>query len=390
MKIGILTQPLHNNYGGILQNYALQKVLKNLGHSVCTINLQYNRIPYKKTRLILSSGKRLIKKISGDKNIIFINPQKQINFFDKPGFHQKKFIDMNINYMTIYKKLDQDFDFQNEFEAYIVGSDQVWRPSISPFLKNYYLDFVNDENKIKIAYAASFGVENWEADESVTPILSEYAKKFKEISVREKSGIELCRKYLKVNAIQTLDPTLLLNKENYIDLVANEGKDNNIGKHKLVTYILDMDKNKELIIKDVCKALNLQPYFIGRPNKKGFPSIENWINGIDKSNFIITDSFHGTIFAIIFEKQFLSIANKNRGECRFTSLLNMLNLKSRLVYSFEDYKKKKNILNSVIDYDQINTIIKENRNISMAFLINALNQTNKNESPQSIRDNTYL
>lgn len=390
MKIGILTQPLHNNYGGILQNYALQKVLKNLGHSVCTINLQYNKTPYKKTKLILSIGKRLIKKVSGDKNIIFINPQKQRLFFDKPGFYQKKFIDKNINYITVYKKLDQDFDIQNEFEAYIVGSDQVWRPSMSPFLKNYYLDFVIDKNKIKIAYAASFGVENWEANESITPVLSEYAKKFKEISVREKSGIELCQNYLKVNAIQTLDPTMLLNKQNYLDLVIDEDKDKKTGKNKLAAYILDMDKNKELIIKDICKTLNLQPYFIGRPNKKGFPSIESWINEINKSDFVITDSFHGTVFAIIFEKRFLSIANTNRGECRFTSLLNMINLKSRLVYSYEDYKKKKNILTSAIDYDQINTIIKENRNASIAFLINALNQTEKNESPQSIRDNTCL
>lgn len=373
MKIGILTQPLHNNYGGILQNYALQYQLKKLGHEVSTINLTPRVYKYSKLRLALSYAKRVLLKISGDKDMLFINPQRQVTFFNTPGIYQKRFVEKYINYLDIGGNLDADFEERHDFKAYIVGSDQVWRPAFSPCLKTFYLDFVKKESTKKIAYAASFGVDFWEADKGLTPKLSDYAKKFNAISVREESAIQVCSSYLNVNAIQTLDPTMLLNTQHYRKIVESAGEAADIGNNKICVYVLDMDRNIRAIINTISEFKQLQIFRIGSPKKKGFPSIESWINGFDKSDFVITDSFHGTVFAILFNKPFICIGNEGRGLSRFRSLLSMFGLTSRFVLKTEKIESIREKIESDIDFNTVNKILLQQRILSESFLINALN-----------------
>lgn len=371
-KIAILTLPLHNNYGGILQNYALQAYLEKLGHKAYTLNYKPQRTKYTTSRLFLSSMKRLLKKIMGDKNIIFLNPQKQLTFLKTAGRYQMRFIKSYINEIIVEGALSSDFDKNNDFDIYIVGSDQAWRPRYSPNLKNFYLDFVENTNARKIAYATSFGVDFWEASQEITPFLSNKAKEFDAISVREKSAIDLCDKYLGVNAVQTLDPTMLLDIEDYIKLVKAENEDVKIGKNKVCIYILDIDHDRNSIIDEVCKIKGLDVHRVGKPVKSGFPSIESWINGFEKADFIITDSFHGTVFSILFNKPFISIGNTGRGITRFKTVLNIFNLSSKLVFNYEDFKSRKSEILNEIDYSLVNQTLTEHRLFSTNFLKEAI------------------
>lgn len=218
MRLGIITQHLDLNYGGILQNYALQTILKRLGHDVYTINRTdipeiYVSSIFRQTRFSINQIlKRLLGRPSSMLYQEYIHIRK--NCID--------FVHRNINLTEIFKSQEQLLSIINkyDFEGYIVGSDQVWRPSYSLNIYNDFLDFCYDKKNIKrIAYAASFGVSDWSFNEEETKGIRLLAKRFDAISVREESGVELCKEFLGVEAILLLDPTLLLEKEDYIKIV---------------------------------------------------------------------------------------------------------------------------------------------------------------------------
>lgn len=377
MKIGILTQPLHNNYGGILQAYALQQVLKDMGHEVYTIDRK--SAPISIYRKCGSLVKRALLKISGEK--IRLRGWQTKKEFETISQNTRLFINKHIqrtNTVTTTKKIKQ-FHKEYSFDAYIVGSDQVWRPKYSPLLSNYFFDFlVNDRLVRKIAYAASFGVDNWEFTSKQTRKCSELAQKFDAISVRENSGVQLCEKYLKVEATHLLDPTLLLTPNHYSKLIEIEKTSDIEGN--LMCYILDPSTQKNKLINTVSTKLNLKAFTVmpdpslTHNNHKNiskciYPPITQWLKGIRDSKFVITDSFHGTIFSIIFNKQFIAIGNKKRGLTRFSSLLKIFNLEDRLIE--EESQLDDGLLNT-IDYNQVNAIKAKWQKKSMEFLTRSL------------------
>lgn len=337
MKIGILTQPLHNNYGGILQNYALQKVLKKMGHEVYTIDRDVHKPFFLKGASLL---KYSLKRLSGDKrrirrwmttterDIISLNTS---NFIDKHIDKTEKVIS-NDELIKLHKTF--------QFDAYIVGSDQVWRPQYSPCLSNYFLDFLPLDKKIKrIAYSASFGVDTWELNKKETQIAKSLIGKFDSISVREDSAIDLCKKHLGVDAIQTADPTLLLDKRDYEDIIDKKIDQN---KGNLFVYILDETPANNQFVNKIAGKYGLTPFKImpernflasSKMNLKEciFPPVEKWISAFRDAKLIITDSFHGTIFSAIFQKPFISLHNQERGTSRFTSLARLFESESRFV-----------------------------------------------------------
>jgi polysaccharide pyruvyl transferase WcaK-like protein len=269
------------------------------------------------------------------------------------------------------------------FDAYIVGSDQVWRPRYSPCITNYFLDFIENTNSYKkIAYAASFGVDNWEFTSKQTKQCSSLAKKFDAIFVREHNGIHLCSKFLGVNAVHVLDPTMLLDKDDYIQLVKSENEIESSGN--LMIYILDSSEGKQKIIETVSKELSLIPFSI-LPNKRFteesqneidhcvIPSVTSWLRGFMDANFVITDSFHGCIFSIIFNKPFIAIGNKERGLTRFISLLNLFELEDRLIILPEELSKEK--LNKVINFERVNQILNTSQHTSFDFLNKAISNS---------------
>lgn len=375
MKIGILTQPLISNYGGILQNYALQTILKREGFDPCTI--QCAPIISNVTRVTSILKRCLLKYIFRRKIILRIFPTEKetaIMLQNIEPFMNKYIVQTKKYKKVILKKIKK-----YAFEAYIVGSDQVWRPQYSPYLTNYFLDFLVGNNEVKkIAYAASFGVDNWEFTTEQTKNCAALAKQFDAISVREDSAIELCKKYLDVDAIQVLDPTMLLKKEDYTDLV----KQDNIPEREniLFNYILDKSDEKNIIVETIIKESKLHPIYGALPyvfylkkSKKDlsdciFISVPEWIAGFRDAKFVMTDSFHGTVFSILFNKPFVVFANEDRGNTRLTSLLKMFNLEERLITS-ADFDKKLFYL----DYYEINKILEKERDKSITYLLNALN-----------------
>lgn len=243
MKIGILTQPLHNNYGGILQAYALQKVLKDMGHKVWTINREYTPSGY--DRFMFTMRRLLVKLFHKEMSI----PSWQVKEKGSILRYIRAFVEDNIQTteeITSTKQLSS-LHRKYAFDAYIVGSDQVWRPKYSPCITNYFLDFIENDCTIKkIAYAASFGEDKWEFTKRQTQKCARLAKQFHAISVREDSAIRLCNNYLGVDALHVLDPTMLLDKEDYIALI-NKGNTHPT-KGNLFVYILDKNKNKYNIV----------------------------------------------------------------------------------------------------------------------------------------------
>ena len=247
------------------------------------------------------------------------------------------------------------------------GAIRYGRPLYSPCLTNYFLDFLDHEEIIKkIAYAASFGVENWEYSPQQTIQCAALSKKFDAISVREDTAIKLCKEHLGVKAVHVLDPTLLIPKEDYIKLVAKD----NIPKSKgnLMTYVLDKTNDKNEIIQKIAKKLDLIPFSVmpektfsevGSNGLKDciFPPVTQWIRGFMDAEFVVTDSFHGTIFAIIFNKPFIVIGNSERGMTRFKSLLKIFGLKDRLIISSVDLTLEK--INSTIDFNRVNITLKK-------------------------------
>lgn len=367
-KVAILTQPLHNNYGGILQNYAMQKVLLNLDFVPTTIDVQYPKPVFNKALVYVKIPYRFLKKIMGDESVVYSNLIKQYLFINQSGYDQLNFINKYINRITVddIRKLEfKDYDF----EGYLVGSDQVWRLGFSPNIKNYFLDFVPNK-KNKISYAASFGVDYWEYSDEMTEQIKTLINDFNAISVREDSAVTLCKDYLSVDSQHVLDPTLLLNKEDYNKLFENFKKDTN--KKNAAVYILDMNKSKKDILKDVLISNDFEISRIGKIKNKKYPSIESWIAGIANSDFVVTDSYHGMVFSIIYNKPFIVIGNVGRGLTRFISLLNLLNMKDRMILNFNDYLIKKNKLFEMPDYTTINLNIITLQKLSIDFLSKSL------------------
>lgn len=331
MKIGILTLPLHSNYGGIIQAYALKRVLEKLGHEIFFFeHIAYPQRPHMKFRNLIYF-KRFILKYFFRQNII-VRYDRYCQLFNAQKLKQTlPFIEMYIqkNYYTI--------DNINSYliDAFIVGSDQVWRTNYAKPIQKYFLNFIKDKKDIKkIAYAASFGTDKWEFSPQQTEECARLAKKFDLITVREDSGVNLCKQYLGVSAEQVLDPTMLLGIEDYVKIIKAENTLKSKGN--LFAYILNNTSQKQEFIKNMAikkelKAFSIIPEEAQNIIAQPYPGIHIWLRAFMDAEFIVTDSFHGCVFSIIFNKPFIAIGNKERGQARFDSLLKLFDLENRLI-----------------------------------------------------------
>lgn len=370
MRIGILTQPLKLNYGGILQAYALQEILRRMGHDAETVHLMLYADDKITVRKVISYIKRNVQKYIFGKNI-------STSFVI--GISKKEYNRRSVNiwpFVQKYIKLTDTIESISElgtlsskkYDAIIVGSDQVWVPGNMP---TFLLDFTEGWDIRRISYAASFGHSEWRMGNEKTLLCSKYAKLFDAISVREESGVELCKEHLGVEATHVLDPTLLLDSKDYLSIIKEE---NNIGK-TVFSYILDSDEQKKKIVSfiadylgaEVISTLNTNT---GINDKKYIqPSIDKWISGIAMADFVITDSFHGTVFSIIFRKQFAVMGNPTRGLTRIYSLLSQFGLEERFIS--QDIQIS-NLLHNRINYEKVEPKLEEYRRKSIAFLKEAL------------------
>ena len=326
MKINILTQPLLSNYGGILQNYALQEILRRFGHEPLTLNKSKlppsGRVVWKDIIHILLN---YVSKIRGNYNLPFLSPYTMAVKDHELSFPQARFIKKYINKKDAKFPLDKSIISDYPAEAWIVGSDQVWRPWCSPEISNFFFDFTENFPVKRIAYAASFGTDQWEIDEKTTKEIKPLAKRFDYISVREASGVYLLKQYLDVESVHLLDPTLLLKADDYLNLC--DKKDFPQAPY-IAAYVLDLDVKKKKILKKESEAACLPVESIGEMRKEGYDSIERWLATFAGSEKVITDSFHGTVFSLIFRKPVKVITNDVRGNARLQSLIESIELKN--------------------------------------------------------------
>lgn len=368
MKIGILTQPLLNNYGGLLQNYALQQSLKGSGFEPVTIDHGDKK------------QSRIKQQLGQFTKYIFHRafPSKYASPRYQPTKKEFSIISQNSNYfidkyitrtIPFYSEKElQDLVNKGQYDGYVVGSDQVWRPIYSGgFFKEMFFSFVEGKKNVhRIAYAASFGTDKWELDPQMTEECARLAKSFDVITVREDSGVALCRENLGVEAIHVLDPTMLLSKDDYIQLVDAEKEPKSPGD--LFYYILDPSHKKTDFINDVATHNNLVPFTV-LPKKQAenrtrydvkhniedcvYPSVTSWLRAFMDAKMVIVDSFHGAVFSIIFNKPFWIIANPERGNARFSSLLKQFGLENRMTDVLHLHEID---INQPIDWDSVNEI----------------------------------
>lgn len=335
MRIGILTLPLHTNFGGILQAYALQTVLERLGHDVIVFGKPKElKIPLWKMLLLYSI--RIFKKYILGKRYVRIFHEKWINKNHSIiSQHTQHFIDEYIHYIT-------PVDFyslnSNRYDAIIVGSDQIWRPKYYPIIENAYLEFAVDWKIKRIAYAASFGTSEWEYTPGQTKKCKKLVQKFDAVSVRELSAVNLCKKHLNVNALHVLDPTMLLDKQDYIRIFETAQTPKSPGN--LLVYILNETPEINELVKNVAKERGLISFIVNAIAKNNVsleeqiqPPVEKWLRGFYDADFVVTDSFHACVFSIIFGKPFIAYCNKNMSLSRFESLLALFSLEDRLTTS---------------------------------------------------------
>lgn len=364
MKILILTHPLETNYGGILQNYALQKVLRNQGHDVRTIDFHNDKsFLYRVASFFL----RLLRRFALRQKNIPISYSINKSGKDKLKYNPdvKRFIENNITitkYIASKRQLHKVLNLKPE--CILVGSDQVWQKE---FVPGSFLDFAKHYNCIKIAYAASGDIE-WIRTSNIKSELKCLISKFDAVSVRELSNITKCEEILNLKPSIVLDPVFLLDKKEYLDFTF--GKLNYIST--LTTYLLDNTFEKDEFVKKTASenGLKINSCTSGE-NVNHIPSIETWLSSIAYSDYIITDSFHGMVLSIVFNKDFVVIANVKRGIDRFRTVLAYFGLENRLIDEAKlSLLSCKNLI--PIDYSRVNHTIEKFKIASFKFLKDAI------------------
>lgn len=372
MRIGILTLPLHTNYGGILQAYALQTVLNGMGHEARVLDKAHH-IPVSKGKMALLFPYRAYRKFILKKNEGVFREWARSRFFRTSAKFMEEFIERYLQrdeYVHLSDLKASDYD------ALIVGSDQVWRRMYWKHIEEAYLDFARDWNVIRMAYAASFGISEWDYTPMETQRCASLLSKFEAVGVREKDGVTLCKDHLQCNSAKVvLDPTMLLEADSYRQMILNE--DAETFKGQLLSYVLDGSEEKKQILNQVASMLGLQIFKVNNENietKGGYennvqPPVEEWLNGFNKAGFVVTDSFHACVFSILFHKQFVVVGNPKRGLSRIYNLLETFELTDRLVLDTNSLKK---VLNARIDYDKVDMILADQRKNSLDFLRHTL------------------
>lgn len=355
MRIGIVTQPLWGNYGGILQNYALQQVLKNLGHDPITLDMMTGASGL---RYIYIAVRHFVAYLLG-KRTRCIAPYAPIR-------KQLEVVDFVSHYISLtepfWNRYPRNIVDKYALEGIIAGSDQVWRPQYNVSLEDMFLEFCRGKNLKRVSYGASFGCAEWEYTESQRKKCSKLLSNFNSVSVREMSALELLKKLGCNSGRQVVDPTILLGRDGF-DKIINNNNSMNRPERYLGSYILDDSKKTSEILHCLAKETGLDNVVVFHENTPGFGPIE-WIEMIRNASYFITDSFHGTVFCLLYHVPFVTVINKARGADRFISLLEPLGLDYRLVDTIHSARH----LKDEIDWVKVDGVFEKQRKESINFL----------------------
>lgn len=310
MRIGILTHPQGANYGGILQCYALSTYLKKFGHTPIVIRRENDRGFFLWTII-----RSILKALHFPR---YYTP----NACDKTHLIRpfvEKYLERThpIRSQQKMRKVCEEYNF----DAVIVGSDQVWRADYAMnFGYNYFLDFVPLDVKT-LSYAASFGLNDWQYDSEQTYRIKALLSTFSGVSVREENAVRLCEENLGITPKWLLDPTMLLKVEEYQEIISSRI----IADKYIFVYWLG---DKSLVAKDIeiYKKQGYRIVDINLRDEREQESVEDWLSYIYYADCIITDSFHGCVFSILFKKHFVVRMNESGGTSRLESLFKMLGI----------------------------------------------------------------
>lgn len=356
MKIGLLNLLFDNNYGGNLQRYALSTVLAEMGHDVTYLYCCRPVIGIRNRMVIL------IRSVITDLTTLINNDYLRRHLCTKygnPNRGAEIFLNRYIKHTPIIC-YSNDLRKYCDFDAYVVGSDQVWRKEYTKWcgIDAYFFSFI-PEDKLKLAYAVSFGGENNVFSQEDAVKLKPLYEQFKAVSVREKNGLDIINSmgwHVPMPEL-VLDPTFLLSKTDYEKLISNDKKYQKI-KGDVLVYCLDKEE-------EINEFLSIHTY-LGEPYRMGIQgndpvSIPQWLRCFSEAKYVITDSYHGLLFSIIFNKPFYLFVNENRGASRFYSILQLLSLNANSIDITE------------AEWSCVNQKILELKEKSLSFLAKAFN-----------------
>ena len=360
------------NYGGVLQAYALVTALRRLGNEAEVIYL-YSKKRFHPLRTPYRIFKRICRKYLKGESVTILYERKVNYELPIVSANTQKFINKYIPYVEVrnYKKLKS-----NDWDALVVGSDQVWRPDYQwELLPDFFLKFASKWKIKKIAYAPSFGTDVWNYSKKQEKVCGQLLQLFNAVSVRERSAVDLCKEHWDVTPEVVLDPTLLLSRSDYEEIIKQSYATKSPGD--LLCYVLDENEEKRRIINNIVVQQDLTPFRINSRyedlsaplNERIQPPVEQWLRGFMDAKFVVTDSFHACVFSIIFNKPFVVIGNKERGMARFISLLSMFGLEERLIDMNSSYSYNCELN---IDWEQVNKNLNSWREKSSSFIKNAL------------------
>lgn len=376
MRILVRTFPPSSNanYGGILQAWALQHVLRRMGHDVATdATRTHRKIPW--AQRAISSAKTSVKWALSHLGVEPYRSQKAIDLLVKSEVFE--FPRQRIAEVGLYKDPRQpDRVVLSGFDAFVVGSDQVWRPEMMNVSSNLMSFLEPSDPRPRVAYAASFGVST--ADAWSPRLVAEtavLARMLTAVSVRESSGVDLCHSLWNINASRQADPTMLIEPEDYLAMC------DDVPFGGLSVYILDRSGAIEKLIAELSRALQVEAYelnpkpprtlaeFTTAPSAYVRPGVETWLARIAHADYVVTDSYHGTVFAILFNRPFLAIVNSRRGAARFETLLNVCGLQNRVAkMDGRDAER----MAEPIAWKPVNETIRAERDRGLRFLDDAL------------------
>ena len=324
-RVGVVCLRNSHNVGNILVKYSMFKKLEELGFNAT----------------IITPGN------FGKKELTFIN-----NTFNR-------------NLYLINKSFSDELK-ERDFDYLLVNSDQTWTYNPAKYYYDIaFLRFAKNWFKVKkFVYAASIGTDRLNyriiSDNST---IKKLTSNFTGISFREIGTIKLFKQYLGIKGVFVLDPTLIIDKQYYLNEI--KGYKGDLKSEEKYIFVYQLDKNEIInrFIEDSSKKLNYKVFKFKfyRPDV-----IESFIFGISNSQCIITDSFHGTIFSIIFNKPFITFINKHRGIERFDTLKNVFNLYNRIIYPLNQTNIDKNLLIKKPNVNQ--TLLNQLRNLSINYL----------------------
>lgn len=375
MKVGILTYHFSDNYGALFQAYALKKWFENRGHEVCFINYQPSYVEE-------GGGFNLKKPFSKDNlKILFL---KAVTLREKllGNKEQKKnFTAFRDGYLqtsgsVLHNKRDVEQNLSG-FQLFVCGSDQIWKPSehfgVDPV---YFLDFKqsNDSAARKISYAPSFGKST--LDIEYQKETAELIKKLDGVSVREESGVNIVKELADIDPVCVPDPTILLN--DYTEIMKPYAVDT---KDYVFCYALRSREAIGDVAEGVANALGAALYSPHNPHRRWkqigetvYPCPRQWLYLLNNSKYVVTNSFHGTALSILLNKPFVVVGLQGKKEtfnARVKNLLKLVGLESRLVQDV-DGDTVRTILNSTINWDDVNARLDTLRNAGTEYLLNEL------------------